>query len=159
MIEMRIIEKELGMKPELQYRFMLFSIGAGGYLCPPNENMKWSEWRTAEYVRGYNALTENPEGYSQMTNQTPCNHRTPPKHNVEYLDDKMVIVNGVQYQRVEEPKPQTLFDALLDDFDIQDREIICDTVRGWLIDHTVIETEDAERVTFTVLKEQLQMPK
>jgi len=43
-----------------------------------------------------------------MTNQTPCNHRTPPKYNVEYLDDKMVIVNGIQYQRVEEQKPQTL---------------------------------------------------
>jgi hypothetical protein len=70
---------------------------------------------------------------SQMTNQTPCNHRTPPKYNVEYLDDKMVIVNGVsytkkeptpivihedentivvggvKYQRVEEPKPHTLY--------------------------------------------------
>jgi hypothetical protein len=47
-----------------------------------------------------------PKG--QMTNQTPCNYRTPTKYNVEYLDDKMVIVNGVQYQKVEEPKPQTL---------------------------------------------------
>jgi len=28
-----------------------------------------------------------------------------------------------------------------------------------LIDHTVIETEDAEKVTFTILKEQLQTPK
>jgi hypothetical protein len=49
-----------------------------------------------------------------MTNQTPCNHRTPPKYNVEYLDDKMVIVNGIQYQRVEEPKPQTLLEIILD---------------------------------------------
>ena len=94
-----------------------------------------------------------------MTNQTPCNHRTPPKYNVEYLDDKMVIVNGIQYQRVEEQKPQTLFDALLDDFDWEERETICRIVRGRLIDHTVIETEDAERVTFTIHKEQLQTPK
>jgi len=28
-----------------------------------------------------------------------------------------------------------------------------------LINHTIIETEDAERVTFTILKEQLQTPK
>ena len=49
---------------------------------------------------------------SQMTNQTPCNHRTPPKYNVEYLDDKMVIVNGIQYQRVEEQKPQTLYEII-----------------------------------------------
>jgi hypothetical protein len=47
-----------------------------------------------------------------MTNQTPCNHRTPPKYNVEYLDDKMVIVNGIQYQRVEEQKPQTLYEII-----------------------------------------------
>jgi hypothetical protein len=49
---------------------------------------------------------------SQMTNQTPCNHRTPPKYNVEYLDDKMVIVNGIQYQRVEGQKPQTLYEII-----------------------------------------------
>jgi hypothetical protein len=50
MIEMRIVEHELGVKPEIQYRFMLFPIGQGGYLCPPNPDMKWSEWRTVEYV-------------------------------------------------------------------------------------------------------------
>jgi len=50
MIELRIIENELGVKPDIQYRFMLFSVGQGGYLCPPNPDMKWSEWRTAEYV-------------------------------------------------------------------------------------------------------------
>jgi hypothetical protein len=56
---------------------------------------------------------KSPVDYpNKMTNQTPCNHRTPPKYNVEYFDDKMVIVNGVQYQRVEEQKPQTLYEAL-----------------------------------------------
>jgi hypothetical protein len=33
--------------------------------------------------------------------QLNCNHRTPPKHHVDYLDDKMVIVNGVSYTRTE----------------------------------------------------------
>lgn len=47
-----------------------------------------------------------PKG--QMTNQTPCNHRTPYKPQIEYYDEQMVIVNGVQYQRVEPPKPPTL---------------------------------------------------
>jgi hypothetical protein len=51
MIELRIVEHELGVKPEIQYRFMLFPIGQGGYLCPPNENMMWSEWRTCPYVK------------------------------------------------------------------------------------------------------------
>jgi len=46
MIELRIVENELGVKPDIQYRFMLFSVGQGGYLCPPNPDMKWSEWRT-----------------------------------------------------------------------------------------------------------------
>jgi len=97
-----------------------------------------------------------------MTNQTPCNHRTPPKYNVEYLDDKMVIVNGIQYQRVEEQKPQTLslYDFLLKNHNTMfSKSAICDIVRGWLIDHTAIETEDAEKVTFTIHKEQLQRPK
>ena len=43
-----------------------------------------------------------------MTNQTNCNHRTPYKPQVEYYDEQTVIINGVQYQRVEEQKPQTL---------------------------------------------------
>jgi hypothetical protein len=38
-------------------------------------------------------------------------------------------------------------------------EGVCNIVRSWLIDHTVIETEDAEKVTFTILKEQLQTTK
>ena len=50
MIELRIVENELGVKPDIQYRFMLFTTDASGGLCPPNENMKWSEWRTAPYV-------------------------------------------------------------------------------------------------------------
>jgi hypothetical protein len=62
----------------------------------------------------------------QMTNQTPCNHRTPPKYNVEYLDDKMVIVNGIQYQRVEPPKPQTLYDTLYEKGSMYSS--VCDTV-------------------------------
>jgi hypothetical protein len=51
MIELRIVENELAMKPDIQYRFMLFSVDASGALCPPNPDMKWSEWRTAEYVK------------------------------------------------------------------------------------------------------------
>lgn len=43
-----------------------------------------------------------------MTNQTNCNHRTPYKPQVEYYDEQTVIINGVQYQRVEKQKPQTL---------------------------------------------------
>ena len=38
-------------------------------------------------------------------------------------------------------------------------ENICNIVRGWLIDQTVIESEDAKKVTFTIHKEQLQRPK
>lgn len=51
MIEMRVVLHENRINPEIQYRFMLFPIGQGGYLCPPNPDMKWSEWRTAEWVK------------------------------------------------------------------------------------------------------------
>jgi hypothetical protein len=71
-----------------------------------------------------------------MTNQTPCNYRTPHKPDVQYYDEQMVIVNGVsytrkeptpivihedentividgiKYQKVEEPKPQTLSNVI-----------------------------------------------
>jgi hypothetical protein len=64
MIEIRVVEHELGVKPEIQYRFVLFSIGQGGYLCPPNEDMKWSEWRTAPYVKYEETLEELAQGHS-----------------------------------------------------------------------------------------------
>ena len=78
------------------------------------------------------------------------------------IDDGIVEINGVKYRRVvEEPKLQTLYKTLIQKTGIsrQGCENICDFVRGWLIDHTVIETEDAEKFTFTILKEQLQTPK
>jgi hypothetical protein len=78
-----------------------------------------------------------------MTNQQP-------------LD--IIEIGGVKYQRIEEPKPQTLLEYF-NSFGIIGAEGICNIVRGWLIDNTVIETEDAERVTFTIHKEQLQTPK
>jgi hypothetical protein len=45
-----------------------------------------------------------PQGQKSMNNQTTCNHRTPPKYNVDYLDDKTAIVNGVSYTR-SQPSP------------------------------------------------------
>lgn len=81
-------------------------------------------------------------------------------------DENTVRIEGVEYKKVEKPKSPTLYDTLAPQmntvgfhFNEQQREWICNIVRGWLIDHTVIETEDAERVTFTILKEQLQTPK
>jgi hypothetical protein len=51
---------------------------------------------------------------------------------LEVVDENTVKVEGVEYKKVEKEKPQTLYDALLDDFDIQDSEIICDNVSRWL---------------------------
>ena len=82
---------------------------------------------------------------------------------LEVVDENTVKIEGVEYKKVEKPKPQTLFDALigksLPRIDYEDMYDVCDIVRGWLINHTIIETEDAERVTFTIHKEQLQTPK
>jgi len=50
MIEMRVVDNGLMCRPDFQYRFMLFPVDASGALCPPNENMIWSEWKTAEWV-------------------------------------------------------------------------------------------------------------
>ncbi len=85
---------------------------------------------------------------------------------LEVVDENTVKIEGVEYKKVETPKPPTLYDALAPQmnavgfhFNEQQRVWICNIVRGWLIDHTTIETEDAEMVTFTILKEQLQTPK
>lgn len=76
----------------------------------------------------------------------------------------IIEIGGVKYQRVKEQKPKTLFTELnrqLTQSNIGDDDMydVCDIVRGWLIDHTIIETEDEEKVTFTIHKEQLQTPK
>jgi hypothetical protein len=80
---------------------------------------------------------------------------------LEVVDENTVKIEGVEYKKVEKEKPQTLYDALCekDDAFIVSKKTTCDIVRSWLIDHTVIETEDAEKVTFTIHKEQLQTPK
>jgi hypothetical protein len=64
-------------------------------------------------------------------------------------------------QQLREMQPQTLHKTLLQKTEIYPKVCgeICDIVRGWLIEHTVIETEDEEKVTFTIHKEQLQTPK
>jgi hypothetical protein len=97
-----------------------------------------------------------------MTNDTKSGNCT--KITSTYpIDDEIVIINGEKYKRIiEEPKkPQTLHKTLLQKTEIYPKVCgeICDVVRGWLIDHTVIETEDEEMITFTIHKEQLQTPK
>lgn len=121
----------------------------------------------------------------EMNHRSPVKYNV--EYLVEYLDDKTVIVNGVSYTKkeptpiviqedentivvagvkyqriVEEPKPQTLslYDFLLKkNGNMFSKSAICDIVGSWLIDHTVIESGDAEKVTFTIHKEQLQRPK
>jgi hypothetical protein len=51
MIELRIVENEMGMRPELQYRYHIFTTDASGGLCPPSIYGEWSEWKTAEWVK------------------------------------------------------------------------------------------------------------
>lgn len=77
---------------------------------------------------------------------------------LEVIDENTVKIEGVEYKKVEEQKPQTLLEYL-NSFRMVNAEGVCNIVRSWLIDHTVIETEDAEKVTFTILKEQLQTTK
>jgi hypothetical protein len=72
------------------------------------------------------------------------NHRTPYKPQVEYYDEQTVIINGVQYQRVEPPKPPTLYDALCEKGDMYSS--VCDTVveivKEWMPDKVVMDKEE-----------------
>ena len=76
-----------------------------------------------------------------MTNQTPCNHRTPYKPQVEYYDEQMVIINGVQYQRIEEPKPQTLLEIIQDDEGVSWEELM-NNIENWLPNEVIEDGED-----------------
>ena len=75
------------------------------------------------------------------------NHRTPYKPQVEYYDEQLVIINGVQYQRVEPPKLQTLYDALYEKGNMYSS--VCNTVieivKEWLPDEVIEDGEDYNR--------------
>jgi hypothetical protein len=62
------------------------------------------------------------------------NHRTPYKPEVQYYDEQMVIVDGVQYQRVEPPKPQTLYEALCEKSNVYANvsATVCEIVKEWM---------------------------
>ena len=53
---------------------------------------------------------------------------------VEVVDDEIVTINGVKYQRVEEPKPQTLYDALCEKHGRYSSvcDTVCEIVKEWL---------------------------
>jgi hypothetical protein len=72
------------------------------------------------------------------------NHRTPYKPQIEYYDEQMVIVDGVQYQRVEPPKPQTLYDALCEKSNVYANvsATVCEIVKEWLPDEVEVDTEE-----------------
>ena len=72
---------------------------------------------------------------SQMTNQHTKITSTYP------IDDEIVTINGVKYQRVEEPKPQTLLEYF-NSFGIVGAEGICNIVAKWLPDEVIEDGED-----------------
>ena len=57
MIELRIVEHELGVKPDIQYRFVLFTADTSVPFMNTSMNsimpnsFIWSEWKTAEWVK------------------------------------------------------------------------------------------------------------
>jgi len=104
-----------------------------------------------------------------MTKQTPCNYRTPPKYHVDYLDEQMVIVNGVsytrteptpiviqedentivvggiKYQKIEESNPQRLYETLCKIFygsNYVHSDEICDVVEKWLPAEVIEDGEE-----------------
>jgi hypothetical protein len=51
------------------------------------------------------------------------------------LDDETIMIDGVKYQKVEEPKPQTLYEMFCkEQLEFVNREVICDIVERWLPD-------------------------
>lgn len=50
MIEMRVVEHELGVKPDIQYRYK-YQLPSE-FISPDSEGQEWvwSDWQTAPYV-------------------------------------------------------------------------------------------------------------
>jgi hypothetical protein len=49
MIELRIVENELGVKPDIQYRYKLPE--SEQWFDSKNNLVEWSFWETAEWVK------------------------------------------------------------------------------------------------------------
>jgi hypothetical protein len=52
MIEIRVVDAGPMCRPDIQYRYHIFTTDASGCLCPPiiYDCEEWSEWMTAPYV-------------------------------------------------------------------------------------------------------------
>ncbi len=51
------------------------------------------------------------------------------------LDEETIMIDGVKYQKVEEPKPPTLYEMFCkEQLEFVNREVICDIVERWLPD-------------------------
>ena len=63
-------------------------------------------------------------------------------------DGDCIYFRGVKYQKVEEPKPKTLYEALHEVFygtNYIHKEEICDVVQRWLGDNIEVDTEEYNR--------------
>jgi hypothetical protein len=59
------------------------------------------------------------------------------------IDGDYATIMGVKYQRVIEPKPQTLYEIFCaEQGQFINREVICDIVKKWLPDEIVVDTEE-----------------
>ena len=51
------------------------------------------------------------------------------------LDEETIMIDGVKYQKVEEPKPKILYEMFCkEQLEFVNREVICDIVERWLPD-------------------------
>jgi hypothetical protein len=59
------------------------------------------------------------------------------------LDEETIMIDGVKYQKVEEPKPPTLYEMFCkEQLEFVNREVICDIVERWLPDELEYEEDE-----------------
>jgi hypothetical protein len=59
------------------------------------------------------------------------------------IEGDQVTIMGVRYQRIIEPKPQTLYEIFCaEQGQFINREVICDIVKKWLPDEIVVDKEE-----------------
>jgi predicted RNA-binding Zn-ribbon protein involved in translation (DUF1610 family) len=97
------------------------------------------------FVSAFNGNADNSQVEEKLRRATEkvMNSQTEVDISTVLIDGDTATIMGVRYQRIEEPKPQTLYEIFCaEQGQFINREVICDIVKEWLPDEVEVDTEE-----------------
>jgi predicted RNA-binding Zn-ribbon protein involved in translation (DUF1610 family) len=97
------------------------------------------------FVSAFNGNVDNSQVEEKLRRATEkvMNSQTEVDISTVLIDGDTATIMGVRYQRIEEPKPQTLYEIFCaEQGQFINREVICDIVKEWLPDEVEVDTEE-----------------